>query len=493
MKRYAMNILSAVAMIAAVLLGAGCEKEVREPAVAGAFYPADAAKLEMMVDGYLQAAEKKEAGGELVALIAPHAGYVYSGGVAAYSYKQVEGADYDTVIVAGPSHKYPFNGASVWAGDAVKTPLGEIPVDKEVAESLISPEDNVVYEPKAHKDEHSVEVQFPFIQKSLPDAKVVPVVIGSPDRAAMDRLALKIAVLMEHSGKKVLLIASTDWSHYRDYETTKSMDSMAIESVKNLSGLELMIRAQRKQVELCGLYPVLLALDVADRLHADRAELFRYANSGDVTGEHKSVVGYAAMGIYKTGGAGIPELTSGQKEKLLKIARDTVESYVKTKNMPEIDMQDPALMSHYGAFVTLKRQGMLRGCIGNFFSDGPLYETVENMAVNAAVRDRRFRPVSAQELDDIEVEISVLSPLRRVFSMDEIEVGKHGIYLIKGRNAGVLLPQVAVENGWDRETFLQETCRKAGLGPDDWKEGAEIYTFTAQVFGESDTLRKTAH
>jgi len=478
-----MKRLSAVFIVLALLTGAGCTKEVRQPAVAGAFYPADPKVLAGMVDNCLAAAPRVEPSGRLLAVVAPHAGYEFSGGVAGYSFKQVQGADYDTVIILGPSHYYGFQGASVYTGDAFRTPLGDVPVDKAMARSFIDLKDKVVYDPKAHEKEHSIEVELPFLQKTLKGFKVVPVVVGDPYRPAMESLSASIAKVMK-GGKKVLLVVSTDWSHYHDYDTAVRMDTLGIQTVSKLSSFELMGRDERGEVELCGIFPMMLALDVADKLGADTVKLFRYANSGDVTGDRSRVVGYAAMGIYISGNPAASGLDQGQKERLLKVAKETVYGFVKTGKAPDVKIDDQALSVPRGAFVTLKKNGELRGCIGNFYSGEPLYETVRDMAVSASAHDYRFSPVAPGELKDIKVEISVLSPLRKLVSVDDIKVGRDGLYIVKGNNAGVLLPQVPVEFGWDRDTFLAETCRKAGLPPDAWKEGADIYVFTAEVFGE---------
>jgi AmmeMemoRadiSam system protein B/AmmeMemoRadiSam system protein A len=479
-----MRRLAAVFVMSFFIIGAACAREVRQPAVAGAFYPADPAALSKAVEGYMSQAQKIQPEGVLVALVAPHAGYEFSGGVAAWSFAQVSGSSYDTVIVIGPTHRFGFKGASVYTGDFFATPLGEIPVDKAMAMSFLDAKSDIVYEPRAHEKEHSLEVEMPFLQKALKGFKVVPIVVGDPTQKSMERLSVSIARALEDKGKKALLVVSTDWSHYHDYGTAVKMDWLGIQTVSKLSSFELYGRAERGETELCGIYPMMLALDVANRLGADTARLYRYANSGDVTGDKRSVVGYAAMGIYRTGRAPAPLLSEPQKERLLKVARETVESYVRTKNAPRPAVSDPALSVPRGAFVTLKEDSRLRGCIGDFFSSEPLYETVRDMAIEACSHDGRFMPVTADELPRIQYEISVISPLRRVSGVEDIKVGRDGLYIIKGGRAGVLLPQVPVEQRWDRVTFLAETCIKAGLPPDAWKEGADIYVFTAEAFGE---------
>ena len=177
-------------------------------------------------------------------------------------------------------------------------------------------------------------------------------------------------------------------------------------------------------------------------------------------------------------------LTKKEQRDLLKIARDTIVSYVNASTIPEIAPASKGLNLESGCFVTIKQHGQLRGCIGNFISEKPLYRLVQEMAVSAATRDPRFYPMKRQDLDAFELEISVLSPLELISSVDEIKVGTHGIYLVKNSSRGVLLPQVATEYGWDRDTFLRHTCLKAGLPENAWQKECEIYIFSALVFGE---------
>jgi len=479
MKRFAIFLAFSL-----LLPALGCSKEVRKPAVAGAFYPADPVKLRQVVDGFISASPRVEEPGQLVALIVPHAGYAFSGAVAGMGFKQLAGTDIKTVILAGPSHYYGFRGASVYTGDSYATPLGDEPVDTRLAKSLLDPKDLVVDDPKAHEKEHSLEVEIPFLQRALPKAKVVPIVVGSPDKPMLDSLSAAIAKRIGKDKGRTIMVVSSDWSHYHDYDTAVRMDSLGIETVKDLSSFELMARSQEGRIELCGIYPAMLAMDVAGRLGADTVKVFSYANSGDVTGERNRVVGYAAIGIYRTGASKPAGLTGAERNELLSIAKNTLTQYVKTGKAPLAGPVEKGLDIRRGAFVTLKKNGELRGCIGNFFSDTTLAETVRDMAVNAAARDYRFTPVRPGELKDIKVEISVLSPLRKIASVDEIKVGRDGLYIVKGQYRGVLLPQVPVEQGWDRKTFLEQTCRKAGLPPDAWKEGADLYVFTAEVFGE---------
>jgi hypothetical protein len=179
-------------------------------------------------------------------------------------------------------------------------------------------------------------------------------------------------------------------------------------------------------------------------------------------------------------------LSKEEKALLLKLARETIESYVRTKRIPSFEVNSPKLMERRGAFVSIKERGELRGCIGVFTSDKPLYLTVVDMAVSASTQDPRFTPLAASELPQISIEISCLSPMKKIKDISEIEVGRHGLYIVKGYCRGVLLPHVATEYCWDRTQFLEHTSLKACLPADGWKEGADIYIFEAEVFGEKE-------
>ena len=474
---------------------------VRRPAVAGAFYPADAGEINKMISEYSSAAKVEDEDSRLLGLVVPHAGFVYSGPVAAYAYNAIKDPDeIETIIIMGPSHRVALRGVSVFPGGVYQTPLGDLTIDDEIASELLEADPNITYVAQAHEVEHSLEVQLPFIQTVFKDVKIVTAILGQPDPQSNKKFIDKIVEISKR--KKVLILASSDFSHYYDYDTANKMDGSGIESILKMSDEELTQKYYNKESELCGIYPVLTLIRIMNRLGGTKAKLLNRANSGDVPiGEKDKVVGYASIAFYESGNA--PKeaakeeaktddstesgLNNDEKKELLKIARDTIYEYVNNKKRLKLtDIDNPKLKMKNGAFVTIKERGELRGCIGNFTSDGPLHDTIVEMAISAAVRDPRFPPVAVSELDKLQLEISVLSPLRKITDVNEIEVGKHGIYIIRGYDRGVLLPQVATEYGWDRETFLAQTCRKAGLPMDAWQKGAEILIFDAQVFSEDD-------
>ncbi|NOX20032.1 MAG: AmmeMemoRadiSam system protein B [Nitrospirae bacterium] len=451
-----------------------CKKDIKEPSVSGAFYPSNPETLSKMIDGFLEKANPPSLEGSLVMLFSPHAGYIYSGEVAAYTYKTLKGFKKRLIILVGPSHYARFKGASVFMGDYLKTPLGLIEVDKAVSASLINDDADCKYYPEAYRKEHSLEVQLPFLQKTLKDFKTVLILIGSPSRESFRFLSKRLSEIMKRR-KDAIIIISTDLSHYHPYSVANEMDHEVVNAIEHLSIEDLEKLLQSKKGEMCGSYPALLGLSVARALGATHGKLLRYANSGDTAGRKDSVVGYASIAILKA------PLTEGQKQYLLKLARQTIETYVKTGKTPEPEVKDVRLLANGATFVTIYKKGhLLRGCIGNIFPFMPLYKSVIRNAVAAASRDPRFRPLQPSELEDIEVEVTVLSPLEQITDIREIEIGKHGLYIVKDGRSGILLPQVATEFGWNREQFLQAVSEKAGLPPDAWKD-ATLYRFTAEI------------
>lgn len=472
MRLIGFKLFMAALLVAGFAAIAACKSPVREPAVAGAFYPAEPEALRAAVKGYTERAENRPFDGELLALISPHAGYMFSAQVAAYGYKHLKGIH--TVILIGPSHRGSLRGASVYAKGSFRTPLGAVKIDEGLAESLLDEKAGVTFNPQAHEKEHSLEVQLPFLQERLKDFKIVPIVIGVPPAETMEHLAVRLAEVLSKR-KDVMLVASTDFSHYHDYETAVKMDERMISAIERLSLREVERLLYGGEGELCGAYPALLVMDAARRVGATASVLFKYANSGDVTGEKSKVVGYASIGIYRS------PLQGDEKSELLRIARDAVTEYVKHKKVSEARAESPRLRADGAVFVTINRHGQLRGCIGHSLPVMPLYKAVSRNAVAACSSDPRFPPMTEQEMSDMEIEISVLSPLLPVMDVSEIEVGKHGLYILKDQRAGILLPQVPTNFGWDRETFLRELSRKAGLPPDAWKSGATLYKFTADI------------
>lgn len=471
------------------------ESKVRRARWSGQFYDSSPKVLRDTVQGFLKKVDQEKLPGTLVALISPHAGYVYSGQVAAYAYRQLEGEDFDTVILLGPSHRVPVRGASVYVEGWWKTPLGKVKVDSEIAKEIINKHQLFHFDEKTHKDEHSLEVQLPFLQTTLKDFKIVPIVVNDSSEEFCQLLA--DAIVRSKGKKKILIVASTDMSHFHPYGRACLIDGVAIRDLENFDVDNLRKHVISGKTELCGGAAVFTALVAAKAYGANNIKLLRYANSGDVTGDKRKVVGYGAFAIMRLKEeemtpeleeekGGKKMLNEKQQKVLLGIARKTIEEYIRSGKTPEFSVEDPLLKEKRGVFVTLHKKGMLRGCIGYIMPMEELYKAVSKMAIQSSTGDPRFPPVRPEEFDEIEIEISVLTVPERINSVDEIEMGKHGVIVKKGYNQGVFLPQVATETGWSKEEFLKRLCYdKAHLPEDAWKDKeTEIYTFSAQVFEE---------
>lgn len=462
------------------------EEKERFPAVAGQFYPEDKEELEKTIEKYLEEAKVPEIEGEIFGILVPHAGYIFSGPVAAFSFKAISKKDYETIIIIGDSHYERFDGVSIWPAGTWITPLGKVEVDSELSEKILKESKRFFVRDSAHLFEHSIEVQIPFLQKVLKNFKILPIIFGSEDEDWKD---LAKAILKNIEGKKVLILASSDLSHYPPYEEAKKADLETLETILKVDPdlLEEKIEELERrgiknaQTFLCAKDSVKTLLEIAKNLGL-KAKLLKYQNSGDSPfGDKFQVVGYGAVVFYKER----ENLTKEEREELLKIAKKSLESFLKTGKIPDFEVKFEKLKEKKGAFVTLKKDGELRGCIGNLLPQEPLYKTVSQMAVAAGTRDIRFPPVTLEELPKLKYEISVLTPLRKINSPKEIELGKHGVMVVAGEKSGVFLPQVAIEQNWDLETFLDNLMLKAGLWPDYWKENpVEFYVFEAEVFGD---------
>lgn len=462
---------------------------LQSPVVAGAFYPDDSARLRVMLDQFYDRVPELKIHGQIFALISPHAGYIYSGQIAAFGYKLLKNKFFDCIILIGPSHHYGRAGAVVDQRDGHETPLGVVNYDKITARKLLAQKGIFDFQLDVFREEHSIEVQLPFLQTAF-DPKILRVVeIIMTDQNLATAQALAKAVVKVAKGKKVLVIASSDLSHYHPHKEATILDKKVATAVRNMDEQELCKSLASGQCEACGGGPIMVAFLVAKALGADESKILCYANSGDVTGDSSAVVGYLSAILYKKE-VGIDLGLDEKDKKLLKaLAQRAIEKVVKQKSTtPEDVLREfktipERLKEIHGVFVTINKSGMLRGCIGRIIADKPLYYSTAEMAIAAATEDPRFMPIEESELKSLTIEISVLTPLKKVKNADEIKVGRDGLFVRRAMFSGLLLPQVATEYGWDKITFLEETCQKAGLPKDAWKDTAtEIYTFSAQVF-----------
>lgn len=467
-------------------------KIIREPAVSGLFYDEDPLKLRAQIALLFDDLPEINFPTGLRGLILPHAGYIYSGRVAAAGISLIEpNSGFKRIFLIGSSHRMGFDGASIYRGTAFRTPLGEVPVDISTGEQLAMSSPFFAFNPMAHDKEHALEVQLPLLQYHLDHQfEIVPILIGTRDPATCQEMA---QVLKPWFTPENLFIISTDFSHYPAYDDAVATDKETAEAIlKNnpdslLSTLE---RHKSKHIEglttsLCGWSAVLTMLYITTTCNNIAFENVLYENSGDTPlGDKSSVVGYHAIVAVEKQPADF-SLSVADKKELLIRAKASITSFFEdtaTDDLP--DSQNPVLQKPAGAFVSLYKAGKLAGCIGHIGEDEPLWRVVDRCARAAAFDDNRFKPLQQKELTDTTIEISVLTPPVKINSIEEIIPGKHGI-IVKGElGQGTFLPQVAERMNWDRLEMLRRCARdKAGIGVDGWKN-AEIYIYEAIVIKE---------
>jgi AmmeMemoRadiSam system protein B/AmmeMemoRadiSam system protein A len=466
----------------------------RQPAVAGKFYPGNPDNLHQELVSLFSTAVPGQ-GDHVRAIVSPHAGYIYSGKVAASAFNQIDGKkSYKRIFLIASSHHISFDKASVYCDGDFIMPYGKEDVDTVFGKMLVEHYPDIfTANPDAHLKEHSLEVQLPFLHYTLKtDYCIVPIVIGTSDQEVCRRIA---SVLRPYLNDDNLFIISSDFSHYPEYSSARIVDAATKDAIlSNNPGVLLTTLSdnEMKQIphlvtSLCGWASVLTLLYMSTLNDSLEYHAVEYSNSGDTLnyGEHDRVVGYWGITLReKPTGESDFKLTESDKKMLLNIAITTLEDHCSHKKNHKQETQNlsPTLNTKCGAFVTLHKNGRLRGCIGRLTGIEPLYKLIREMTVSAASHDRRFLPVSEDELPEIDIEISVLSPLKKIDDIEEIVLGKHGIFIEEGYHTGVFLPQVAIETGWSKEEFLGHCARdKAGLDWDGWKT-ADLFIFTATVF-----------
>ena len=474
-------------VLAILLMMNSCNGQTREPVVrpatqANRFYEGNAQRLSQEVDSFLTLHQGRSGSQQVAALIVPHAGYYYSGNVAASGYMTLDPKkQYKRIFLLGPSHHEWLDGASVnTEADYYATPLGNVRVDRETAEKLTMADSVFFYRPEAHDREHCLEVQLPFLQRRFGDVPpIVPIIISTNDFQKLKRMA---DALKPYFTDENLFIISSDFSHYPTYEDACEVDARTGKAIESgsverfIEAIEANARSGKRNLatSACGEFAIITLMLMLDSQY--EVKHLMYQNSGDIGDtDHSRVVGYHSFAILR-GEEKTFSLSDDEKRMLKTIAYESIKERLKVKDIPS------TLHQKCGAFVSLHKHGRLRGCIGHFGEDTPLYEIVAEMARAAAFEDPRFTPVSREELDDIDIEISVLTPMRRIQSLDEFELHRHGIYIRKGYRSGTFLPQVADEVNWTKEEFVGHCSQdKAGLGWDGWRD-AELYVYEAIVF-----------
>ena len=500
-------------VLAIILMMNSCNGQTREPVVrpatqANRFYDGNAQRLSQEVDSFLALHRGSADSRRVAALIVPHAGYYYSGNVAASAYMALNPKKpYKRIFLLGPSHHEWLDGASVnTEADYYATPLGNVKVDRETGMALTTTDGTDLtdsekvffYRPEAHDREHCLEVQLPFLQRRLGDVPpIVPIIISTNDFQKLSRMA---EALKPYFTDENLFVISSDFSHYPRYEDAYEADGKTGKAIESgdvgqfIAAIEKNARSGKRNLatSACGEFAIITLMLMLDSNY--EVKHLVYQNSGDIGDtDHSRVVGYHSFAILRNGTGGNGQtrtntdfvLSDGDKKKLKEIALQSIKDSLDGKSVSVRDslLQDyPMLSKKCGAFVSLHKHGHLRGCIGHFGEDTPLYEIVAEMARAAAFEDPRFMPVSREELDAIDIEISVLTPMRRIQSLDEFELHRHGIYIRKGYRSGTFLPQVADEVNWTKEEFVGHCSQdKAGLGWNGWKD-AELYVYEAIVF-----------
>ncbi|MBU1218200.1 AmmeMemoRadiSam system protein B [Myxococcota bacterium] len=466
------------------------------------WYPKDVSTLKKLLNDYQKGFKADKCSS--FAAVVPHAGYRFSGKAAAKAILTLRQNPRPLrVIILGVNHRGGVKGIAVPdTFNHFATPLGDLPVDTAAVNFLrknampwVVPDDNVF------KTEHSIEMILPMIRHYSGEVPIVPIIVGRFDA---DMRAVLVKALRSVVNERTIIIASSDFTHRGEgynYEPfppgadlpseVKKLDFGAWDSIKDLDSDALMSYKQKTGITMCGIYPVSLLLAVlktsGEKLNGQVTD---YYTSGDVQKNYKSSVSYLSANFCRMGEGMHFGLDRLQQEKLLTIAKRVVEKVTK-KGFSENDFSadefikdmaiDPMLSEKGAPFVTLKKNHNLRGCIGHLSAVAPLWEAVALNAMAAALFDRRFKPVTEEEVKNLEFDISVLTPPRAVQSWQEITIGKHGMILKYGKRRATFLPQVAPENKWDLETTLKHLSRKAGLSGEDWKK-ASYEVYEAQVF-----------
>jgi len=476
------------------------KERVLVSALAGAWYPADAGELGALVKGYL-AEGPPVPPLPTAAVILPHAGYRYSGSVAAAVLRTVSPHPLRRVVVLGPSHSQALpNRLSIPDATHVETPLGRVPLDLEAIRTLRD-DPGVVCFPPAHDREHSVQIEIPLLQVALGSFRLVPVVVGQLDRPTLHRLA---ALLRRCTGPDTLVVASSDFTHFgasygyvpfrEDLESNiRKLDEGAFAPIRQGRADDFVDYCEETGITVCGRMPIALLLAMLPESGALALDRLAYDTSGRQEGDFRrsvSYAGFAARGSWPTpepgpAPASPPGLSKADRERLLRHARETLAAALRQdRPPPESAAWSEAASLPRGAFVTLTLEGRLRGCIGDILPVQALYDSVRANALNAAFRDPRFRPLTPDEFQRVRIEISALTPPLPVDSWRDIELGRHGMILSRNGRRAVFLPQVAPEQGWTLEETLSHLAVKAGLGPGDWRAGASFSVFEAEVFHE---------
>lgn len=478
------------------------KEKVLKSRIGGRWYTDDGIELKKEVEKYIEEVSPQNPETEknkLIALISPHAGYRYSGKVAANGYKLLKGKDFKRVIVIGPSHHSYFTGVSIPPATHIETPIGKVEVDIDVVKEL-KKNPLFITRSDAHIMEHSVEIQIPFLQVVLSQFKMLELVAGNLSEEEIKSVAKALRPFID---EKTIVIASSDFTHYgsnygyipfkdKVEENIRKLDFGSFEKIEKLDLKGFMEYKSKTGITICGFIPICILLALLEEVGEIDVNLIKYDTSGNILSDFTNSVSYFSIAFLKrkipSALREIEILNDKEERTLLSLARLTLRRHLNGRELPTPEKDNirltEKLKENYGVFVTLKKHGDLRGCIGNIFPVKPLWEGVIENTLNAASYDRRFTPVTKKEEGEIEIEISVLSKPHRVQSFNEIFLGRDGIIISKDERSAVFLPQVPVEQQWSLEETLSHLSLKAGLNPMAWKEKMEFHIFSAEVFHE---------
>jgi len=465
-------------------------KNVRPSALAGSWYPADPKELGDKIDSLLEKANAPNLYGGLRALIVPHAAYAYSGPAAATGYKCIDGRQFRRVVILAPTHRVGFRGCSVPSYSAYSTPLGEVPLDSQACAGLRR-KTHFGEERRAHSEEHSIEIQLPFLQRTLGEFSIVPVLVGQLGEDEIASVAEAIRPLLDD---ETLLVVSSDFTHfgprfgYQPFkddirENLRRLDHGAFRTILDCDSKAFLEYRRKTGITACGALPIAIALAAFDG--RNQSMLLAYYTSGEVTGDWENSVSYGSFCF----AAARERLNEDEQKVLLRLSRDVLTSFTADGSVPRLDLKSynitPAMMRLAGVFVTLRKGKELRGCIGTITGVSPIVSAVVENTVKSASEDPRFPPVKADEAAALNIEISVLTSLKPLGDFRKIRLGVDGVLLQKGNRSGIFLPQVATETGWGIDEFMKNLCRKAGLPPGSYTSpGVKLYSFQVQKFQE---------
>lgn len=507
----------------------------RQPRFAGQWYEADASKLRTQLEQFMHRVdrvpvektddvinENPSIDGSVLGIVSPHAGYIFSGQTAAFAFDAAKGRRIDRVFLLGPSHYVGFHGAALPTESVFVTPLGDLILDRQVIDQLAR---YPLFEESSeiHRREHSLEMQLAFIKLAMPEAKIVPIAVGTLSDAAEVRLVSRL--LLRYIESNDLVVVSSDFTHFGPRYGYQPFKEDIQQSIKKLDGqaFQLLSRCDLDGFlefhnttgdTICGLYPCAVLIGMLPE--GSRGTLLNYKTSRDsILEDEQNSVSYMALAFSAPGSSGWPVsdtvcgadveslLGEADKKTLLKIARQTIDYFTKNKKAPTLrDLKvnpspSKVLEENFGTFVTIFKTGAkskeatrykdekeLRGCIGYIWPIKPLVQAVIENAIGACSRDYRFRPVEPNEVKHLQIEINVLTPPRKVADTSEIELGKDGIIMYLNGRQSVFLPHVPTEFGWDLDETLAQLAMKAGFGPKDWKDGATFDVFRATAFEE---------